>query len=243
MRRLPLILGLVLLKGCGEEVPEPPRVPAASVVTGSATVSGRVDFDGPVPPAVTLRNQPCCPGAPATLQDETVVVNANGTLANVFVYVEGGPKTEGSALPAPVLDQQFCRYTPHVIGVVVGQPLTLLSSDPTMHNVNIRPTGEAHQNFAMHRAGESAVTRFSRPGFAASKCDVHPWMSAVIGVFDNPFFAVTDGEGRFAIANVPPGTYTLVTRHELYPPLRQTITVPDNATAVNADFRYSPRKP
>ena len=34
-------------------------------------------------------------------------------------------------------------------------------------------------------------------------------MSAYILVFNHPFFAVTDDDGRYAIPGVPSGTYTL----------------------------------
>jgi plastocyanin len=230
----------MMLAGCGEPAPDVPRSPATSV-TGQAVIRGVVKFDGTPPQRAVLRNEPCCPGAPPTQLDDSIVINGNGTLANVFVYLEGGPKTEGSMLPAPVLDQVFCQYTPHVIGVVVGQPLTLRSSDPTLHNVAILGVGEP-RNYSMKTAGETAQTSFKTTGFAGSKCDVHPWMNAVIGVFDNPLFSVSGMDGGYEISNVPDGQYTLVARHERYGSLRQPITVKDGQ-AMTADFRYHPPTP
>lgn len=225
--------------GCGESVPEPPRVPA-STVTGTGSVRGVVHFDGIAPPRATVRNTPCCPGAPPTQLDETVIVGPAGTLANVFVYLDGGPKTEGAALPSPVLDQVFCRYVPHVVGVVVGQPLKLRSSDQTMHNVAISGP-EGAKNYAMKSAGETDTTSFARPGFSDSKCDVHPWMSAVIGVFDNTLFTATGEDGAFEIKGIPDGTYTLRARHERYGRLEQPLVIKDGQ-AVTADFSYHPPK-
>src|SRR5690606_28903461 len=76
-----LLSGLIL--GCdGTEVDQTPRVPAATVA-GPGVIRGVVKFNGPTPPEKLLRNEPCCPGAPSTLKDETVVLNPNGTLANV----------------------------------------------------------------------------------------------------------------------------------------------------------------
>ncbi len=45
------------------------------------------------------------------------------------------------------------------------------------------------------------------------KCDVHNWMFAYAGVVDNPYFAVSDADGHFKIANVPAGKYTLTAYH------------------------------
>ena len=57
---------------------------------------------------------------------------------------------------------------------------------------------------------------FARPETFKVGCDVHPWMTAYVGVFDHPFFAVTGDGGRFEIQSVPPGTYTLVAWHDAW---------------------------
>ena len=239
-----LVVTLSILNGCGDAPPPPvPRVPAASVA-GNGTITGRVAFDGPAPERTTVRNEPCCPGAPATLQSENVIVNANGTLANVFVYLEGGPKTDGSSLPAPTLDQKFCQYVPHALGVVVGQTLKLHSSDATMHNVRITPERGPVVNEYMTGENQTKDTKFAAPGFAVSKCDVHPWMTAHVGVFDNPFFALTGPDGTYTITGVPDGTYTLVARHEQYGPLPGVpVTVKDGRATGATDFSYHPPAP
>jgi len=227
-----------LLAGCDPSRPEAPRVPVSSL-HGTGTVHGKILFDGPPPPEKLVRNSPCCPGAPPEQRDETVTVNANGTLANCFVYLEGGPKADGAALGPAKIDQLFCQYVPHVVGVVVNQPLTIHSSDPTIHNVNIKPADAPAMNFYMQRAGDHSTATFHEPQFVKSVCDVHPWMNAWIGVFDNPYFAVTTSNGTFDIKNVPPGDYTLVAWHERYGKLRQPITIKDGSP-VETSFSYKP---
>jgi uncharacterized protein (DUF2141 family) len=69
------------------------------------------------------------------------------------------------------------------------------------------------------------------------KCDVHPWMSSWVGVFDNPFFAVTDADGSFELAGLPAGTYTVVAVHEKYGEKPTEVTVGDGE-AGTADFAY-----
>ncbi|HEX9417661.1 MAG TPA: hypothetical protein VGA81_01305, partial [Methylomirabilota bacterium] len=103
---------------------------------GGGTVSGKVKFTGtkPAMPKIDMTEEPKCKAkytaAPPT--DEAVIVNANGTLADVFVYVKSGLPASYTA-PAPAgpvtLDQDGCRYHPHVLGIQVAQTLAIKNSD------------------------------------------------------------------------------------------------------------------
>ena len=196
-------------------------------------------FIGTPPPRADIPNVPCHAGA-GPLKDETVVVNDDGTLANVFVYLASAPPSDGSSREATVLDQKDCRYVPHAVGVQVGQTLRVRSSDAgTMHNVHYNPAKNAAANFGLTVAGaEKDVTFDAGAEFIRVKCDVHPWMTAWIGVFDSPFFAVT-GEtgGSFEIARVPAGEYKLVAWHEMYGTMERTVNVKDNET-IDVSFEY-----
>lgn len=239
---LTFLIAAASIIGC-DIAPPPdvtPRVPASSVA-GPGVVRGAVKFNGTPPPEKVLRNEPCCTGAPPTLRDETVTLGQNGALANVVVSIEGGPRTTGVDLPPALLDQVFCQYQPHVIGIVVGQSITLRSSDPTTHNVNIRSKYGADRNFWMQRAGESSKTSFDHPEVVKSVCDVHPWMSAYIAVLDNPLFAVTTTAGTFEIKNIPPGEYKLVAWHELYGRIEKPLKIAaDQHEPITVDFTYQP---
>ena len=106
-----------------------------------AAVTGSVGFSGTAKTEVIkMSADPACAKANAKpVMKEDVVVNANKTLANVFVYVKEGVKKESvpAAPTTPVkLDQAGCRYNPHVVALRVGQPLQLINSDSIMHNVH-----------------------------------------------------------------------------------------------------------
>ena len=204
--------------------------------TGNGVVRGAVKFDGVPPKMAVIANKPCHEGAPA-LQEETVLVGDGGALMNVLVFVEGAGTGDGSAREPAVLDQVHCRYVPHVLGVQVGQTLVVRSSDDTMHNVHYKPDRNAAANFGMTKVGAERQVTFDAPEFVRVKCDVHPWMTAHIGVFEHPFFAATDADGTFEIKNLPPGQYTLATWHEMYGRLSQVVTI-DETTQVEATFRY-----
>lgn len=182
------------------------------------------------------------------LLHERWVFGDNDTLQNVFVWVSKG--LEGKSYPAPaqkaVLDQKGCQYVPHVSGVVVNQPLTILSSDNTLHNVNCRPKRNKPFNEAMPLADMAFTKTFTKPEMAIQfKCDVHRWMKAYVHVVEHPFFAVTQQDGTFEIRGLPPGEYELSVWHEfaVFAPDKPSVkvTIAEGQTA-QVTFTYSPRK-
>jgi plastocyanin len=230
-----LVATAAVLVGCSREASPPakPEVPA-----GKGVVSGVVRFTGgPVQPR-QLKTEMCGDtGKP--VYDESLVVDADGGMRNVVVYLEDGPNV---ALPTePVtLDQVDCRYVPHVVAVRTGQTLRLRSADPTLHNVHGMSQQNRAFNEAMTGAGEFKDVVVGKPEWFEVRCDVHKWMSAWVAAFDHPFFVVTGEGGRFELKNIPPGTYTLVARHERYGLKKQSITIPpgDAPEAVRADLTF-----
>ena len=139
-----------------------------------------------------------------------------------------------------VLDQKGCRYTPHVIGVAVGQPVEFRNSDPTMHNVHIMPMVDGNDTMDVTEGpnGQPQWKQFSKPELMVPvRCNNHPWMQAFINVSANPFYAVTDVAGRYFIKGLPPGTYTVVADQEQLGQQTATVTVPAQGT-VTQDFTY-----
>jgi len=173
------------------------------------------------------------------------VVDKDGGLANVLVFIKSGLNEKNSPAPAttPLLDQVGCEYTPYVMGVRTQQKLKIKNSDPTLHNVHaipnsMRDKGTANKGFNLAQPIKDMVTEksFDAPEVAVKfKCDVHPWMFAYVGVFDHPFYAVTEKDGTFKITGVPKGKYTLeayhVKTHVANPGVAQEITVDGDAKA------------
>lgn len=174
-------------------------------------------------------------------RSEAVITNPDGTLRNVFVYVKEG--LHGATVPAPgdtvVLDQRGCVYRPHVFGIMVGQPLTVRNSDPTLHNV--RAQAKKNRPFNIGMPGENTeITRtFARAEVMVKiTCDVHPWMSSYCGVLDHPFFDVTGDSGTFELKDVPAGMYTIEAWHEEFGTQTRSVTVsPGETTEVSFAFR------
>jgi plastocyanin len=209
---------------------------------GSGVVRGVVKFDG-VPPKTTrgTTNDPCSGTEPPA--QETVLVDAGGGLRNVLVSVGGAGRGDGSGWAPALLDQVECRYVPHVLGVQVGQKLRLRSSDARLHNVHYAPQANPSGNHAFTNAGDEREAVFTSPEVVRMKCDVHPWMTAYVGVFENPFFATTGEGGTFEIKGLPAGDYTLVAWHELYGRLEQPVKVADETKPAEATFTYKAPNP
>jgi hypothetical protein len=113
-----------------------------------------------------------------------------------------------------------------VLGVQVGQQLTIRNSDPLLHNV--RAEAQINEPFDVGtpiQGMEVKRTFATREVMVPFKCNVHSWMNAYVGVLEHPFFAVTDGSGRFTIRDLPPGNYTIEIWHERLGTQTQQVTV------------------
>ena len=209
--------------------------PAAVDAATPATVTGKVTFAGTPPPAqaVKLSSDPYCEKANPGLKTETEVVGGDGSVGNVFVYVKDGLGNRTFPTPSEpvVLDQKGCHYTPHVLGIQIGQPLQIVNSDDTLHNVHGLAKSNKEFNQGQPIQGMKMTHTFStKEVMIPFKCDVHGWMNAWIGVLDHPYYAVTSTDGTFSLKGLPPGTYTIEAWHEKLGTQTQTVTVGEKET-------------
>jgi plastocyanin len=247
--RIPAILlcSFLLIHCGGTEKPAelvrtgPPVSPDA---VNGATVTGKVAYTGatPTPRPIDMSANPQCERShrdhPVNAED--VVVNANGTLRNVFVWVKSGVPSQNWAVPAAAveIDQQYCMYHPHVLGVMAGQNVRISNSDPVNHNIHPIPQINEEWNDTQSTGEAPKLRSFAKQEVMVPvKCNVHPWMRAYFGVVSHPFFAVTGDDGSFTIKGLPPGTYTIQTWHEKFGTQEQQVTVGAKESRA-VDFSY-----
>ena len=240
---------MIACAGCSSDqkkaTPAGPPPDALKVDAAKAgNISGRVIFEGapPANAAVKVNSDPSCMKVnPEGMPAETYLVR-NGGLDNVFVYVKDGLGNYYFDVPTePVkLDQQGCRYVPHVFGARVGQPIEITNSDDTLHNVHALANVNREFNFGQHIKGMKNTQVFTaREVMVPFKCDVHGWMTSFGGILDHPFFAVTSEGGKFELKGLPAGTYTVEAWHEKMTAQTQTVTVGEKQTQ-QVSFTFKP---
>lgn len=165
------------------------------------------------------------------LPDEKLLVNPkNRGIKNVVVWLRPAgmdPKAKFDPKDIHPLDakrkpetvtitQPCCLFIPRVLAARVGDTIEVKNPAPVNHNffwtsaangeinINIPPGGK-------HVFGNPLVPESSP---IAYRCTIHPWMIGYVRVFDHPYFAITDADGRFEIKNAPAGNWSLVYWHE-----------------------------
>jgi len=189
---------------------------------GTATIKGKITVPATQPAVrpIDMAATDFCRTAnakPITPQGKRIF--ADGALPYAFVYLKSGVDGKYDPPKEPLtLTQKGCMYTPHVAGVVCGQDVMVVNADATNHNIHAVPSRNAEFNFTQTKPGQQLLTaaqKFKAPEVMVHvRCDVHPWMSAYIGVLPHPFFDVTLQGGTYQIKNVPAGKYKLAVWHE-----------------------------
>ena len=196
-----------------------------SQLTAGGSITGTITYEGKIPKLkkFDMAIEPICvqkhetDPVRFTGRSEALVLGDENTLGNIFVQVIAGlPKKEYSPPDTPVvIDQNGCTYAPHVLALMVGQPLKFLNSDGVLHNLHTLPEENDEFNVTMPKFLKETIRTFEyAEGMFPIKCDVHPWMGGFVAVLDHPFFAVTQKDGVYKIEGLDPGDYEIEFWHE-----------------------------
>jgi hypothetical protein len=189
----------------------------ATVNVYAGTITGDVKLvDGPpkMAPVKVTKDQDYCG---ETLLNESYLVDANGGLKNVVVYLEA-VQTAAPADPQKLnmIENTGCRYAPRILAMQKGERLRVKNNDPKLHipHSYLNEKTVFMLSLPFKNTILDATQKIRDAGILKLVCDTHAWMLGYVYVFDHPFFAVTGDKGSFSIPNVPAGTYTLKAWHE-----------------------------
>jgi plastocyanin len=216
-----LALAAAYAAGCSDSSSGPPPNRAVTPVDAATagTIRVRVAYAGNVPEPKTVNmggTAACAELHSSPVQDNSLVVS-DGKLAGAVVSIKSGLGDRAFAIPEQpvIIDQKGCLYEPRVSAAMTWQPVEFHNSDREPHNVRGRPQKVDAWNFIISRQGASRTLKFDKPenGIRVG-CDIHPWMTAFLSVFEHPYFGVTSKEGTVTLSTVPPGSYVVSAWHE-----------------------------
>jgi plastocyanin len=251
--RLAFLCFIAILASCsGTQKKEPEATPKQAAVPSyfkvdaatAGVLTGKIRFIGkrPARKRIDMSEDPACVEAHhGKAYDESLVVNPNGTLSNVFIYIKSGLEGKKFEVPSTpvVIDQNGCWFHPRVMGIQTGQILQVTNSDPVTHNIHPLAQINREWNHSQGQGDAPLARKFTKPEVMIRvKCNIHSWMHAFIGVVENPYFAVTGSDGTFEIPNVPPGNYVIEAWQEKLGTQDQNITVtPSGKIETNFTFK------
>jgi len=139
-------------------------------------------------------------------------------IKNAVVYIK--EIQAGKAVPSEPLavTSQKCEFEPHVALAFKGNKIIMKTEDPVLHTFDVHASlsGKELFHIALHEKGSSVTKTLSKTGLLELKCYVHPWQHAHIYIFDHPYAAISDENGKFVLKDIPPGTYTIDAWHEAF---------------------------
>jgi hypothetical protein len=226
MRYLPLVAAMAVLAAL--QTVGTGRTAGGDAQDSWGNVTGQVVYGGaglPEPRKLDVnKDQDHCLSKGPIFSEEWVVNQNNQGVRWAVVWLI--PEGSGGKLPVhpslqavpkdeKVIDQPCCKFEPHVVALRQGQVLEAKNSAPVPHNVNWAGIKIRGDNKLLPAKGSIKIDDLKATGYAVTiACNIHPWMKAYAWVFDHPYFAVTDENGRFEIKQAPAGKYRIVVWHE-----------------------------
>jgi hypothetical protein len=237
----------------------------AARAEGWGTITAQVVVDGDVPEREKIKvtkDQEACLAKGDLLSEDYVVNPKNKGVKNVIVWLIDAtdakkklpihPRLANVKLPPVEIDQPCCQFIPHVAAMREGQDLIFKNSAMIAHNVHLIAVGTKgpNMNFILPAGGQKKLDAEEVPAQRLPitvQCDIHPWMSARIGVFAHPYFAVTDADGKFTIKDAPAGDWRIVLWQESKgwvtgDKTGLAVTVADGKTMDLGQIKFTPTK-
>jgi hypothetical protein len=195
------VLGVLLAKGYDSKRPFMLAPPPSTETAAPAKIA-------------RPRPEPTLIAPESTGGIEGRVVDARGAaIADALVFVSAG--LDGKVFAAPsetaTIENDGTSIAPALGVVRHGQPVVARSRNGELHTLWLRPIADDAALMNVSVLGSGVPVQVHLPegfqGLATIECAVHRAREgkSYVGVFDHPFFARTDAQGRFALGGVPAG--------------------------------------
>jgi plastocyanin len=152
-------------------------------------------------------------GAIEITNSQQANVRKNKDYSGVVIWLVPVGKTVPVTPRHETMRQKDRHFLPHVVAIPVGGTVDFPNLDPIFHNAFSNFSGQPFDT-ALYKPGSSKSQTFKTAGIVRVFCNIHPTMSAIIAVVPTAWYATTPGNGKFSIANIPPGQYELHLFHE-----------------------------
>ena len=197
-----------------------------AAVSDGGTIQGKVVYNGSVKKKTVLptKDKRVCG---RVRKEPLILVGDGGAVQDSVVYLKGigaGKPWPQMLTRVPVLDQEGCKFHPHVQVARQGS-LDIINSDPVLHNTHGYYGKRTAFNVALPEKDQKVTKVLKQPGTVKVDCDAHGWMLGWVHVVDNPYFFQTGEDGTFSITDVPPGDYTLMAWQEWLGEIEIPVTV------------------
>lgn len=191
------------------------------------SLKGRFVYDGTAPAQSPVnmgdnKDAPYC-GEFNPLDESLVVNSANGGVRDVVIYLRDETDKvhtdyESTASDLVLLNNEHCRFVPHICLLRTSQTLGITNKDTVGHNTKIDPFDNPPFNKTVpaKTVDDPEKVNFTKQETRPTNvsCSIHPWMNAVLVIRENPYFAVTDENGEFEIKNLPGGKWSMQVWHQ-----------------------------
>lgn len=200
----------------------------AGGVKDGGSVTGRVTFTGTPPAPAILKVDEDVQACGGDRPSDELVVGGGGGIQNVVLTIEGVAAGKAWDFPEEfTYDQKKCTFVPRILLIKPNAAGSVLNSDSIGHNFHTISSGIYNINKKIQPSAKLVVNKnqISKPGRVRAKCDIHSWMGGWWVVAESPYAVLTDKDGNFSIANVPPGNYTVKIWHEKLGESQQKVVV------------------
>lgn len=212
---------------------------------------GKVTFNGsvPGPKEFELRRYPDRVFCGALSDGEgfrglkEVNVGADGGLRDAVVVIEGVQKGKPFAFVEAQVEANVCQFLPFVTVVSDKRQLTVVNRDPVSHDIQGYAYDQAGVDIVLHRPALKATGATDTVHLVKGRkvftmqCGMHPYMQNWGYAIDNPYYAVTELDGVFAIGDLLPGSYRIKAWHPTLGLQEREVTVKADET-VSLDFQF-----